>query len=141
MCVCVESPQTVQTYFPYHGVFYLTWVKFNFETCDLQNAMNNLKSESPSNISAALSTAFEILHKYNRSSLGSQCNQAIMLITAKSESVPNDLIKRYNSPHMPVRLFAYVVGGDKSEELHAASCSNKGLFTVLIVVIITSFDW
>ncbi|XP_016845340.1 voltage-dependent calcium channel subunit alpha-2/delta-3 isoform X2 [Nasonia vitripennis] len=95
---------------------------------ELKNAMNNLKSESPSNISAAMSTAFEILHKYNRSSQGSQCNQAIMLITSRSEGPPVDLIKRYNSPHMPVRIFTYLVGGDDSQELHDMSCNNKGFY-------------
>ncbi|KAJ8684182.1 hypothetical protein QAD02_019974, partial [Eretmocerus hayati] len=95
----------------------------------LKNAMNSMKSDSPSNISAALSTAFEILNRYNRSSQGSQCNQAIMLITSKTEGPSDDLIKRYNSPHMPVRIFTYVVGGDKSDELNTISCQNKGYYT------------
>ncbi|XP_014216033.1 voltage-dependent calcium channel subunit alpha-2/delta-3 isoform X2 [Copidosoma floridanum] len=95
---------------------------------ELKNAMNSLKAESPSNISAALSTAFEILHKYNRSSQGSQCNQAIMLITSRTEGAPIELIKRYNSPHMPVRIFTYLVGGDNSEDLNSMSCNNKGYF-------------
>ena len=88
--------------------------------------MENVKSESPSNISAAMSTAFEILNKYNRTHQGSQCNQAIILITSSTEGPPTDLIKRYNSPHMPVRLFSYVIGGDKSEDLRTMSCTNKG---------------
>lgn len=82
--------------------------------------------EAASNISAALSTAFEILHKYNRTGQGSQCNQAIMLITSDNDGAPTDVIKRYNWPHMPVRIFTYLVGGDKSPELRDTSCTNKG---------------
>ncbi|XP_011505045.1 PREDICTED: voltage-dependent calcium channel subunit alpha-2/delta-4 [Ceratosolen solmsi marchali] len=98
---------------------------------ELKTAVNNLTGESTSNISAAFSAAFEILHKYNRSSQGSQCNQAIILITSRSDVAPVELIKHYNSPHMPVRIFTYVVGGDNSQELRTMSCSNKGYYTMI----------
>lgn len=78
------------------------------------------------NISAALGTAFEILNKYNRTNLGAQCNQAIMLITSQTEGASRELIKKYNWPHMPVRIFTYLVGGDKSSELKDMACLNKG---------------
>ncbi|XP_058802491.1 voltage-dependent calcium channel subunit alpha-2/delta-3 isoform X2 [Phymastichus coffea] len=99
---------------------------------ELKNAMSSLKGDSSSNISAALSTAFEILNRYNRSSLGSQCNQAIMLVTSRTDSAPEELIKRYNFPHMPVRIFTYVVGGDSSQELNDMSCTNKGYYARII---------
>jgi VWA N-terminal/von Willebrand factor type A domain len=44
-------------------------------------AANALKCENAANFSGALEEAFELLHKYNVSGQGSQCNQAIMLIT------------------------------------------------------------
>ncbi|XP_035730940.1 voltage-dependent calcium channel subunit alpha-2/delta-3-like isoform X1 [Vespa mandarinia] len=96
---------------------------------ELKLATNTLKrEETTKNISAALSTAFEILQKYNRTSQGSQCNQAIILITTDNEGPPKEVIKRYNWPHMPVRLFTYLVGGDKSPELFDMACNNKGYY-------------
>lgn len=44
-------------------------------------ATNAIKCENVANFSGALEEAFELLHRYNVSNLGSQCNQAIMLIT------------------------------------------------------------
>ena len=93
---------------------------------ELKNALHTIQPESVTNVSAAIGTAFEILYKYNKSSLGSQCNQAIMLITSNTEAPSKELIKRYNWPHMPVRIFTYLVGGDKSPELKEAACDNKG---------------
>ncbi|XP_017760410.1 PREDICTED: voltage-dependent calcium channel subunit alpha-2/delta-3 isoform X1 [Eufriesea mexicana] len=96
---------------------------------ELKIATNSIKHEEmPTNISAALGTAFEILLKYNRTGQGSQCNQAIMLITTDNAGLPTDVIKRYNSPHMPVRIFTYLIGGDKSPELRNAACANKGFY-------------
>ncbi|XP_016908841.1 voltage-dependent calcium channel subunit alpha-2/delta-3 isoform X4 [Apis cerana] len=96
---------------------------------DLKIAMSSMKHEEiPTNISAALATAFEILHRYNRTGQGSQCNQAIMLITADNAGLPTEVIKRYNWPHMPVRIFTYLIGGDKSPELRNTACANKGFY-------------
>ncbi|XP_046753352.1 voltage-dependent calcium channel subunit alpha-2/delta-4 isoform X1 [Diprion similis] len=95
---------------------------------ELKVALDAMKPEGTTNASAALSTAFEILHKYNRTGQGSQCNQAIMMITSDTNDVPKELIKRYNSPHMPVRIFVYLVGGEKSPGLRAMACANKGYY-------------
>nr|XP_034193445.1 voltage-dependent calcium channel subunit alpha-2/delta-3 isoform X3 [Osmia lignaria] len=96
---------------------------------ELKVAASSMKyEEMPTNISAALGTAFEILHRYNRTGQGSQCNQAIMLITMDNAGLPTDVIKRYNWPHMPVRIFTYLIGGDKSPELRNAACANKGFY-------------
>lgn len=94
---------------------------------EMKVALSTVKHEDTvTNISAAFSTAFEILHKYNRTSQGSQCNQAIMLITSDTDGPPTEIIKRYNWPHMPVRLFIYLIGGDKSPDLQNTACTNKG---------------
>ncbi|XP_076167136.1 voltage-dependent calcium channel subunit stolid isoform X2 [Ptiloglossa arizonensis] len=96
---------------------------------ELKIAASTMKHEEmPANISAALATAFEILHRYNRTGQGSQCNQAIMLITADNAGLPTEVIKRYNWPHMPVRIFTYLIGGDKSPELRNTACANKGFY-------------
>lgn len=99
---------------------------------EMKIATSSMKyEETPTNISAALGTAFEILHRYNRTGQGSQCNQAIMLITATNAGLPAEVIKRYNWPHMPVRIFTYLIGGDKSPELHDTACANKGVLSAL----------
>lgn len=101
---------------------------------EMKIALTFVKHEDPAtNITAALSTAFEILHKYNRTGQGSQCNQAIMLITCDTGGPPMEVIKRYNWPHMPVRIFTYLIGGDKSPDLRNTACTNKG--NVLFVLI------
>ncbi|XP_020293530.1 voltage-dependent calcium channel subunit alpha-2/delta-3 isoform X2 [Pseudomyrmex gracilis] len=96
---------------------------------EMKVALSSIKPEdTATNISAALSTAFEILHKYNRTGQGSQCNQAIMLITSETDGPPTEVIKRYNWPHMPVRIFTYLIGGDKSPDLQNTACTNKGFY-------------
>ncbi|XP_011332586.1 voltage-dependent calcium channel subunit alpha-2/delta-3 isoform X3 [Ooceraea biroi] len=96
---------------------------------EMKMALTSIKHEdAATNISAALSTAFEILHKYNRTGQGSQCNQAIMLITSDTDGPPTEVIKRYNWPHMPVRIFTYLIGGDKSPDLWNTACANKGFY-------------
>ncbi|KOX79241.1 Voltage-dependent calcium channel subunit alpha-2/delta-3 [Melipona quadrifasciata] len=96
---------------------------------ELKVTTSSIKHEEmATNISAALGTAFEILHRYNRTGQGSQCNQAIVLITTDNAGLPTEVIKRYNWPHMPVRIFTYLIGGDKSPELRNAACSNKGFY-------------
>lgn len=98
---------------------------------ELKDAASSLKHEqAPTNVSAALGTAFEILQRYNRTGQGSQCNQAIVLITADNAGLPTEVIKRYNWPHMPVRIFTYLIGGDKSPELYDTACANKGVSSV-----------
>ncbi|KAK0164848.1 hypothetical protein PV328_003419 [Microctonus aethiopoides] len=94
----------------------------------LKNALYSIQADSTANISAALVTGFEILYKYNRTGMGGQCNQAIMLVTSNTDAASSDLIKKYNWPHMPVRIFTYLIGGDKSSELQDMACSNKGFY-------------
>lgn len=38
------------------------------------------------------------------------------------------IIKHYNWPHMPVRIFTYLLGGDSGsrENMHKIACTNKG---------------
>ena len=69
------------------------------------------------------------LLQYNRTGQGSQCNQAIMLITAGPVLASyKDVLKHYNWPHMPVRMFTYLLGKDSTaaSELHKIACGNKG---------------
>ncbi|RZC42869.1 Ankyrin repeat domain containing protein [Asbolus verrucosus] len=97
----------------------------------LKESLATFKSENIANFSAALVTGFEILHKYNRTGQGCQCNQAIMLITDGPPSSYRDIFKIYNFPHHPVRIFTYLVGKDSSSahEMHWMACANKGYYT------------
>ncbi|XP_037043821.1 voltage-dependent calcium channel subunit alpha-2/delta-4 isoform X2 [Bradysia coprophila] len=93
-------------------------------------AMKAVKCENVANFTAGFEYAFELLHRYNQSGLGSQCNQAIMLITDGLSETHNEVIKHYNWPHMPVRIFTYLINGDSSsrENMHSIACTNKGYY-------------
>ncbi|XP_049817631.1 voltage-dependent calcium channel subunit alpha-2/delta-3 isoform X1 [Aethina tumida] len=97
----------------------------------LKDSLDNFKAENIANFTSALVTGFEILHKYNRTGQGCQCNQAIMLITDGLASTYRDIIRLYNFPHRPVRIFTYLVGKDTSSasEMHWMACANKGYYT------------
>ncbi|KAL3289880.1 hypothetical protein HHI36_023270 [Cryptolaemus montrouzieri] len=107
-------------------------VQANYENIQmLKDSLDSFESENVANFTSALVTGFEILHKYNRTGQGSQCNQAIMLITDGPPSSFKDIFKQYNFPHRPVRVFTYLIGKDASnaEEMHWMACSNKGYYT------------
>lgn len=107
----------------------------------LKNSLYSIQSDSTANVSAAMATGFEILYKYNRTGQGAQCNQAIMLVTSNTETASSDLIKKYNWPHMPVRIFTYLVGGDKSSELQEMACANKGTLIFFSLIIFLHIDF
>lgn len=87
------------------------------------------------NFSHALVTAFEVLQKYQDSeTLGSQCNQAIMLITDGSPSDFEEIFSRYNYPNAPVRVFTYLIGRETGDGTHTKmmACHNRGFYTHVI---------
>ncbi|XP_066903805.1 voltage-dependent calcium channel subunit alpha-2/delta-4 isoform X1 [Halyomorpha halys] len=93
-------------------------------------ALDGLQLESGANFSAALVTGFDILQRYNRSGKGCQCNQALMFVTTGHKGDFKHIFKEYNWPHMPVRVFTYLVGKDTSnaQELFEMACDNKGYY-------------
>lgn len=95
---------------------------------ELRIALDYLKSEGSANFTSALITGFEILHRYNRTGQGCQCNQAIMLITDGPTSSFKEIFKQYNWPHMPVRIFTYLTGrdGSNADDMNWMACTNKG---------------
>ncbi|XP_023289620.1 voltage-dependent calcium channel subunit alpha-2/delta-3 isoform X2 [Orussus abietinus] len=96
---------------------------------ELKFAIETVLPDTKANISAAFNVAFNILHKYNRTGQGSQCNQVILLLTSEAREAPMELIKKYNWPHMPVRIFVYQIGGGRSPELQSVACTNKGHYS------------
>ncbi|KAG5675047.1 hypothetical protein PVAND_004986 [Polypedilum vanderplanki] len=97
---------------------------------EFRAATNALKCENTANFSGAIEEAFDLLHRYNVSGQGSQCNQAIMLISDGPAETHAELIKRHNFPHMPVRIFTYHIGKDSgsAENLNNMACQNKGFY-------------
>ena len=90
--------------------------------------MDSVKAEGTANFTSALVTGFEILHRYNRTGQGCQCNQAIMLVTVGPPSSYKEIFKQYNWPHMPVRMFTYLTGrdGSNADDMNWMACNNKG---------------
>lgn len=86
------------------------------------------------NFTHALMGAFELLQAYNRTELGSQCNQAIMVITDGAIKSSLDVFNRYNYPNGPIRVFSYMIGREVGDISHtkAMACSNRGYYTHVI---------
>lgn len=95
---------------------------------EIRVALDDVPSGGAANFTAALATGFELLQRYNRTGLGCQCNQAIMLVTNGPPSSFPELFKQYNWPHHPVRVFTYLVGRDASNarDMSEMACTNKG---------------
>ncbi|KAM3967735.1 LOW QUALITY PROTEIN: voltage-dependent calcium channel subunit stolid [Aphomia sociella] len=88
----------------------------------------------PANLTGALTTAFEILHRYNRTGQGCQCNQAIAVVGAGGGAGGVKAVFRtWNWPHMPVRMFTYRVGGDAAagHTMKDMACTNKGFYVTI----------
>ncbi|XP_026319416.1 voltage-dependent calcium channel subunit alpha-2/delta-3 [Hyposmocoma kahamanoa] len=86
------------------------------------------------NLTGALTTAFEILHRYNRTGQGCQCNQAIAVVGAGGGAGGvKSVFRNWNWPHMPVRIFTYRVGGDATagHNLKDMACTNKGFYVTI----------
>ncbi|XP_047984485.1 voltage-dependent calcium channel subunit alpha-2/delta-3 isoform X3 [Leguminivora glycinivorella] len=83
------------------------------------------------NLTGALTSGFEILHRYNRTGQGCQCNQAIAVVGAGGGAAGvKGVFRTWNWPHMPVRIFSYGVGGDAASghNMKDMACTNKGFY-------------
>ncbi|RWS24507.1 voltage-dependent calcium channel subunit alpha-2/delta-3-like protein [Leptotrombidium deliense] len=86
------------------------------------------------NFSIALIEAFEILQFANRSKLGAQCNQAIMIVTSGEDGDYDSLFQQYvapfaqyNYPRIPIRVFTYQIGKESQNEVSDdMACKNRG---------------
>ncbi|CAH2050688.1 unnamed protein product, partial [Iphiclides podalirius] len=86
------------------------------------------------NLTGALTTAFEILHRYNRTGQGCQCNQAIAVVGAGGGAGGvKGVFRVWNWPHMPVRIFTYRVAGDAAagHTMKDMACTNKGFYVTI----------
>ncbi|XP_045445989.1 voltage-dependent calcium channel subunit alpha-2/delta-3 [Melitaea cinxia] len=91
-------------------------------------------SGGAANLTGALTTAFAILQRYNRTGQGCQCNQAIAVVGAGGGAGGVKAVFRtWNWPHMPVRIFTYRVGGDAASghNMMDMACTNKGFHVTI----------
>lgn len=98
---------------------------------EIKEGLDNVKTNEFVNFTAALVEAFTFLQKSNRSGLGSQCNQAIMLITDGAPGTYEETFKQFNWPNIPVRVFTYLIGHDVTShtEVYWMACHNRGYYT------------
>ena len=61
---------------------------------------------------------------------GSQCNQAVMLITDGAPEKFEQMFKEYN-PKSEIRVFTYVIGRDVTQidQVYWMACNNRGYYT------------
>ncbi|KAG4073749.1 hypothetical protein HA402_000973 [Bradysia odoriphaga] len=101
---------------------------------ELKMGLEEVKTEAIANYSSAIDVAFEALESSRED--GSNCNQAIMLI---SDGVPYDFtaqIEKYNSKNetfKPVRIFTYLIGKEVADvqKIKDMACSNRGYYVHL----------
>lgn len=98
---------------------------------EFKQNLSNLDTQNIANFTAALTQAFEMLQYYNKSRLGSQCNQAIMLVTDGAPYTYEEIFRRYNWPNIPVRVFTYLIGREVTDtrEVNWMACANRGYYT------------
>uniref|UniRef100_A0A8C5H705 VWFA domain-containing protein n=1 Tax=Gouania willdenowi TaxID=441366 RepID=A0A8C5H705_GOUWI len=62
---------------------------------------------------------------------GSECSQAIMLVTDGAVDTYDAIFAKYNWPDRKVRIFPYLIGRESAfaENLKWMACANKGYFT------------
>ena len=64
---------------------------------------------------------------YSFSQIGAESNQAIMLVT---DDVPDTyeytVFQEYNQPHIPVRVFTYLIENSHLDAAKWMACENKG---------------
>lgn len=98
---------------------------------EFKEHLKNPETVNIANFTLALITAFELLQKYNKTVQGSQCNQAIMLITDGAPYTYKEIFLQYNHPNIPVRVFTYLIGREVTDiqEVNFMACDNRGYYT------------
>ncbi|KAA8590992.1 hypothetical protein FQN60_001935 [Etheostoma spectabile] len=68
---------------------------------------------------------------FNETGRGSECSQAIMLVTDGAVDTYDAIFAKYNWPDRKVRIFPYLIGRESAfaDNLKWMACANKGYFT------------
>ncbi|XP_054709494.1 voltage-dependent calcium channel subunit alpha-2/delta-3-like [Uloborus diversus] len=98
---------------------------------EFRELLKDLNTVNIANFTLGLITAFELLQKVAKSKEGSQCNQAIMLITDGAPYTYEKIFQQYNWPNIPVRVFTYLIGREVTDmdEVQWMACYNRGYYT------------
>uniref|UniRef100_A0A3B3ZR24 VWFA domain-containing protein n=1 Tax=Periophthalmus magnuspinnatus TaxID=409849 RepID=A0A3B3ZR24_9GOBI len=82
-------------------------------------------------LDVALTEAFNLLSDFNETGRGSECSQAIMLVTDGAVDTYDAIFAKYNWPDRKVRIFPYLIGRESAfaDNLKWMACANKGYFT------------
>ncbi|XP_042896013.1 voltage-dependent calcium channel subunit alpha-2/delta-3 isoform X4 [Parasteatoda tepidariorum] len=98
---------------------------------EFRELLKDLDTVNIANFTLGLITAFELLQKVAKSNEGSNCNQAIMLITDGAPQTYEIIFAQYNWPNIPVRVFTYLIGREVTDmdEVQWMACQNRGYYT------------
>ncbi|GIY65048.1 hypothetical protein CEXT_424721 [Caerostris extrusa] len=98
---------------------------------EFRELLKDLDTVNIANFTLGLISAFELLQKVAKSNEGSQCNQAIMLITDGAPYTYEKIFAQYNWPNIPVRVFTYLIGREVTDmdEVQWMACQNRGYYT------------
>lgn len=103
---------------------------------ELKEGIESVKTASIANFSAALTKAFEVLEQYKLDQRGSQCNQAIMIVSDGAPFSYEEIFEQYNwrdLPYKPVRVFTYLIGKEVADvkDIKWMACANQGYYVHL----------
>jgi len=99
----------------------------------LTEAINFLhlhKPEGVVDLHVPLEEGLDMLNRYRSKRIGTEGDQALMLITNNITQKYPSLFMEYNEPHKPIRIFPFIIG--ESTDLEAAkwmACNYKGYFS------------
>uniref|UniRef100_A0A8C2X8R2 Calcium voltage-gated channel auxiliary subunit alpha2delta 3 n=1 Tax=Cyclopterus lumpus TaxID=8103 RepID=A0A8C2X8R2_CYCLU len=93
--------------------------------------LNKLFAKGIGMLDIALTEAFNLLGDFNETGRGSECSQAIMLVTDGAVDTYDAIFAKYNWPERKVRIFPYLIGRESAfaDNLKWMACANKGYFT------------
>ncbi|XP_015790975.1 voltage-dependent calcium channel subunit alpha-2/delta-3 isoform X2 [Tetranychus urticae] len=96
-----------------------------------KHSLIDLNTTDIADFKSALTKAFEILQAADKTNQGSQCNQAIMLVTDGAPDTFREIFEQYNYPRISIRVFTYLVGKEVTEtkQVNLMACENRGYYT------------
>lgn len=102
----------------------------------IKEKLHKIETNELANFSAALTKAFDALNDFRDSHGGSNCNQAIMLISDGLPMTVDDVFEVYNwrdKPNIPVRVFTYLIGREVPDvtNIKNMACDNRGYYVHL----------
>ncbi|CAK9300418.1 unnamed protein product [Gordionus sp. m RMFG-2023] len=113
------------------GCFNNTLVQGNEDNKNrIKEQLENVYTKEIARFDVALIKAFELLNSTREQNRGTNCNQAIMIITDGAPETYENLFVEYN-PNKRVRIFTYLIGREATDngQLRWMSCNNKGRFS------------